>query len=484
MERRIALVVGISNYPTSPLKNPINDADSMSAVLAAHGFIVSKIADCSRSAFVSALADFSSALVGADVGFFFFAGHGVQIDSENFLIVTDTVASSKDAARMTSIPLNEVLKTMNDSGVGVKIVVLDACRSEPWKQSFARDGLPTGLASVSAPKGTIIGFATSPGETASDGTGLNGTYTAALLNHIADKDRPIEAVFKRVRSEVAAVTRGTQTTWEHTSLLGEFYLNMSISKAINDYSSAALADAKFVPETTTFAERTINALKSSSWYTQNPAVQSLNKTTVNELTMDEAFVVGRNICQAAEGSSSDAILLIRGFDVRTRTWNLAKARAILDGILFEVFFDSKGEPRRNFKADHIDDIFALRSVARLAPSFDFITKCLAEAGRKMLVPPNKEAELGVTITFQKDDDGSFKIDGIHSNGHNILSVDDSSSRWGDGIAYRRTTSERFKQRLGATLGVPTQQLKVTFNPPPPNKDKIFEPADWSIQLGR
>lgn len=478
VERRVALVVGIADYPGQALRNPVNDANAMTAVLREHGFDVRQVVDCPVNDFDAALDQFKSDLEDADVGLFFFAGHGAQMDDANYLMAKDVSMVSKIAAKRTSVALNEVLRVMNETGVEVKIVILDACRSEPCPQNWARNGMPLGLASVSAPKGTIIGFATSPGEIALDGpVGGNGVYTTALLNHIADKDRPIEAVFKRVRSEVAAVTSGDQTTWEHTSLIGDFYLNMSVAQAVQAYSPTAFADKDFAPGPTTYAERTINALKSYSWYSQNPAVQSLNTETVAGLTLDEAFVIGRNIFQAAAGSSMSARDFLNDFGAKTIGWNEAKTKAILDGVLFEIYFDRTGAARKEIKSGPLEEVFRLRQNAKFRSSFDFVTTCLQEARREVLVPPNSDAEIAVTITNENENDRAL-LQGIFVNGRDLLPSHLEGSAPDEIAITRRLYKEQFEERLVLMLGVPRAQVTVTYAPPLPANETIMVSMAW------
>ena len=195
MANRLALVVGISAYPNNPLANPVNDATDMAAALSNFDFDTIVCTDCDLAALESALDDFEARLGNYEAGLFFFAGHGLQMDGANYLVVTDTQNDNKRRAQRTSITLDSVLKVMNESTVNLSIVILDACRNNPWQRGWERDLDNRGLAPVFAPKGTIIGYATSPGETASDGVGRNGTYTAALLDRIKEN---LQNEYKRI----------------------------------------------------------------------------------------------------------------------------------------------------------------------------------------------------------------------------------------------------------------------------------------------
>ena len=266
-----ALVIGNSAYPDGDdLANPVNDATDLGVKLKSYGFDVTVALDCTHKEMDRSLKDFRELLKTHEVALFFFAGHGMQIDGVNHLLATDTDMESEDDAKFSSLSLDKVVKAMERSNASTKIIILDACRNNPWERKWDRGPASRGLASVYAPKGTIIGFATSPGETASDGVGRNGTYTAALLEHIEAPDVSIETMFKRVRNTVAAATGGKQTSWEHTSLSAEFYFDLGLGNLIDEYDPTALADRLFVIDPGKKSHRVIKELRSYNWYRQIP----------------------------------------------------------------------------------------------------------------------------------------------------------------------------------------------------------------------
>jgi uncharacterized caspase-like protein len=239
-----ALVVGNAAYEAvDVLKNPVSDAEDIGAKLEACGFTVIRSLDSDHSAMDRALKKFQRALKESDVGLFFFAGHGMQIDGDNYLAAVDTDGSDEIAAKHSSLALNRVIEAMEKSGCSTSIIVLDACRNNPFERAWTRSLSSRGLAPVYAPRGTLIAFATSLGQTASDGRGRNGPYTAALLQHLATPDCSIETMFKRVRTTLSAATKGRQISWEHTSLAGEFFFNLSLGVRIDLYAETALSDS-------------------------------------------------------------------------------------------------------------------------------------------------------------------------------------------------------------------------------------------------
>lgn len=221
-EARIALVIGNGSYKTNRLKNPRSDAGLMARTLAATGFDVMTVMDGSTADMRRAIADFGTKLQqpGA-VALFYYGGHGIQIDGENYLIPLDATIATSGDVEAQAVPLQSILRTMARSATRLNIVVLDACRDNPF-QAGEWTATVSGLASVVAPAGTIIAYATGPGELASDGAGENSPYTAALAAEMVQPGATLEDVFRATRRHVIARTRSQQTPWEHSSLLSQF----------------------------------------------------------------------------------------------------------------------------------------------------------------------------------------------------------------------------------------------------------------------
>ncbi len=218
---RIALIIGNSKYEHSPLKNPVNDAQAMAKSLNNLGFKVIIAVDANQEKMEAAIDQFGrQLLIGNQVGLFYYAGHGVQVDGENYLIPVNAAIKRQSDVRYKSINIGQVLGSMGEANDNLNIVILDACRDNPLPRSF-RSGR-RGLARVEGPKGTIIGFATSPGSTAADGEGDNGLYTKHLLNNIQDPGLSIEQVFKKVLQGVNEETNGQQVPWTESSFTGDF----------------------------------------------------------------------------------------------------------------------------------------------------------------------------------------------------------------------------------------------------------------------
>lgn len=223
-EKRVALVIGNNAYISlKTLKKAVNDAKAVAGTLRNLGFEVVYAENISKQQLDALLNQFSTKLRGAGLGLFYFAGHGTQYGNENFLIPVDLKIESEKTAK-TDIPDNslhasQVLAVLEQVNVPTKILILDACRN--WSETW--DGLAPMKSPAKYTHGTFIAFSTEPGTTASDGaeTDINSPYTKALVKYMP-QGLPIEMMFKKVRSEVLAATKGAreQTPWEYNSLEG------------------------------------------------------------------------------------------------------------------------------------------------------------------------------------------------------------------------------------------------------------------------
>lgn len=221
-ERRLALVVGNGEYQQmGRLPNPVNDATDIAAALRTLGFQVTILLNATRREMEETLRRFRLEIRSDDVSLFYFAGHGIQIDGQNYLIPVDASIHREADVKYSAVPMNWVLETMQDAGNRVTIIILDACRNNPVTRSW-RSGL-RGLAVVQATRGSLIAYSTSPGNTAEDGKERNSPYTKALMQYMRQRGITVEQMFKQVRVAVEHVTGGKQTPWELSSLVGDFY---------------------------------------------------------------------------------------------------------------------------------------------------------------------------------------------------------------------------------------------------------------------
>lgn len=224
-QKRLALVIGNGNYPSSILANPENDAKDMSEILHNLGFDVIFNVNLGINDMRASIDEYGMRLKDYDVALFYFAGHGIQYAGRNYLVPADAKLTIERMIQFDCIEVDRVLAYMEEAKTKVNIIILDACRNNPFEKSWSRSLGEKGLAFMKAPEGTLIAYATSPGETASDGAGKNGLYTSAILETISEPDITIEKMFKNVRNIVSQKSQNRQTPWESTSLVGEFYFN-------------------------------------------------------------------------------------------------------------------------------------------------------------------------------------------------------------------------------------------------------------------
>jgi len=219
---RYALVIGNGSYADAPLANPANDARAIAGELKAAGFEVSVQLDASRDAMLKAIEAFSRMLAARNaVGLFYFAGHGTQLAWHNYLLPVDAEIRVLDDIPARGVDLNTLLQGLARAKNPMNVIILDACRDNPFGKALPPE--QKGLSQFDAPPGSLLAYATSPGNTASDGTGANGLYTENLLREIKAPDAKIEDVFKRVRLGVRRGSVGQQVPWESTSLEEDFY---------------------------------------------------------------------------------------------------------------------------------------------------------------------------------------------------------------------------------------------------------------------
>jgi hypothetical protein len=222
---RLALVIGNSAYEMVPLKNPINDAQDMATALKNLDFSVILKKDADQRTMEDAIRYFGKQLKKGGIGLFYFAGHGIQVEGRNYLIPVDARIESESDVKYEAIDSGRVLGKMEDAENQLNIVILDACRNNPYARAFRTH--QRGLARMNAPTGSLIAYATAPGEVAADGPERNGIFTKHLIKHMATPNLSIEHLFKRVRIDVAKQTKGRQIPWEASSLMGDFYFNAS-----------------------------------------------------------------------------------------------------------------------------------------------------------------------------------------------------------------------------------------------------------------
>lgn len=226
--KKFALVIGNGNYSGNKrsLKNPINDAKLMTQSLTKMGFDVKQYTDLDRAQLVKAVADFSGVLPQGATALVFYAGHGMQIGGASYLIPVDMAVTSEQSVPLRGYPMKTLLEQVSASKASVNIVVLDACRDNPFQPSPPvkyRSLGNLGLAPVQAPRGSVVAYSTAPGQLAADGKEGNSIYTATLAKVIQEPALSLEAIFKKVGNQVRKQTLDDQIPWFESSLAEEYF---------------------------------------------------------------------------------------------------------------------------------------------------------------------------------------------------------------------------------------------------------------------
>jgi hypothetical protein len=222
-ERRIALIIGNGAYKSSYLKNPANDANDIAEALKECQFTTTKLINADRRKIEKAIRDFGNSLKKGDIGLFYFAGHGVQVNGRNYLIPIGSTIETESDVEFEAVDAGRVLGKMQDAGNKINIMILDACRNNPYGSQFR--SAKRGLAVIPAPKGALVAYATSPGAESEDGEGRNGLYTSMLLKHIREQGLTVERFFKKTGRDVSIATNYKQVPWIQSSLIEDFYFS-------------------------------------------------------------------------------------------------------------------------------------------------------------------------------------------------------------------------------------------------------------------
>jgi len=240
-EARVALVLGNAAYREQPLKNPVNDARLMAATLRGFGFDVILREDATRDQIGAAVRDFTRKLEPGVVSLVYYAGHGIQSRGRNYLIPVDARLDQESDLRFQAVDIGALLEEVELAQPRVSLVVLDACRNNPFEKKMR--GAGRGLTAVDAARGGLIAYATAPGSVAADGEGANGPYTEELVKAMSVPGLKVEEVFKRVTVEVEKRTGGQQTPWTSSSLRGDLVFNLTVNVTVPPAQAAAPAQA-------------------------------------------------------------------------------------------------------------------------------------------------------------------------------------------------------------------------------------------------
>ena len=240
---RLALVIGNSAYGAAPLSNPANDARAIGALLTQAGFTVDSHLDATRGGMMAAIDRFGAAVKRPETRqvVFYYAGHGAQLDWRNYLLPVDAKVEKPEHIRQRCVDLGLLLGQFSAAKDKTFIVILDACRNNPFGSAYRPE--QKGLSQFDAPVGSLLAYATAPGNVASDGEGKNGLYTENLVRELSQRNTRIEDALKRVRLNVRLASHGAQIPWETTSLEGDVFIFGDGQKKLSEAELEQVAEA-------------------------------------------------------------------------------------------------------------------------------------------------------------------------------------------------------------------------------------------------
>ena len=401
--KTLALVLGNNDYHDSAkLINAVNDAKGIADIFERLGYDVILKTDFNRDQCGDILSELKTKLKETkyDACIFYFAGHGFEEKGENYLTSIDAqIPSTKEYLERTSIRLNEIFDILKENEIRINILIIDACRILPERGGNLK------FSNIELPKGTIIAFSTSPNKGAYDsGIEEHSIYTGALLKHLASiKDYiTVEELFKRVRKTVYDLSEGNQVTWEHTSLIGDFKFYMNQIKYSLDipYNEKVVKDT-YYEGNETLISKIIMDLRSHNFYMQNSAINKLKLIPPTDINKDNLFIIGRNILQSAEGRAFDVISFIENIGTNLKKYFTEdNENHLLNGILFEIYFNSFGEFRNeHFKKSYFEIIFSLRKDQKYSKAFEFIHKVLLPYKDYLFYIPNANRGSNIDVNI-------------------------------------------------------------------------------------
>lgn len=457
--KRIALCIGNNAYSILPsLSCAIEDATAMADKLKDLGFDTNLKTNLDRTGLADAIYSFSDKIEDYDAALIYYAGHGFQIDGDNILAPIELdVQDRPEIIRYNSFPLSALTEVLNRFPNQTKIVILDACRDIIGHRGALKDFAP-----ISAPQGSVIAFATSPGQSSKENAATgHGYYTEALLKYISLPRVPIETTFKKVREFLFAKTSGTQIPWEHTSLVGEFYFNPDTIYDGATYSLDAYEDNRFRFNTDSKIKGIVEGLKSYSWPQQEPAVRSVSDIDFQTASVNELFVLGRNIYQAADGNCYACHRFIDGYAENSKIPVQAKLH-ILNGMAYEIYFDSSNKVRSSFKLGYYPKIIDYLEQAEFYGSRDFIAAKLSSVSDRPIYIPGQNEVMDFMIKTHSVSKGKC-VDDIIYHGRSVF-YDEEGIEKPQTMDYpKKTNSYRLTQEISGKVAAPIDRVNLQYD---------------------
>jgi len=306
---KFALVIGNRDYigPERSLSNTLRDAELMAQSLSRLGFKVTQASNLSRSQMSAEVSSFAKKLPEGATAFVYYAGHGMQVSGNNFLIPVDMLPTSEQSVAIKAYPLKSLLEQLATSQAAVNVVVLDACRDNPFQPRSPiryRNFANLGLAPIQAPRGTLLAFSTAPGQLAADGKEKNSVYTASLAKTILEPSLELREIFEKVGMQVRKHTLDDQIPWYETSLSGKYYFQPPAGVTVVAGKSLQLAESRSTnssfrgEQPSVDAERLywFSALSSQEWTKIDWEIQQrVKRMTADEIPLLQHKAKGGNV---------------------------------------------------------------------------------------------------------------------------------------------------------------------------------------------
>jgi hypothetical protein len=284
-------------------------------------------------------------------------------------------------------------------------------------------------------------------------------------------------------------TSGKQTSWEHTSLMGDFFFNTSILTGdyVTEYSQQARADANYDTSGGHPVFGIIRKLKSHDWYSQNPAVSGITIELLQDADKDSLFVLGRNLYQSACGDSKKADITISTLSAFLKRFDKEVAFHILNGILYEVYFDSSDRFREKKKSGKLDYVLNLEDDNYFALSFDFIQQTLLPHQKQLFYLPGNKRDVLVDVILSSAERNKLAVKQILIEGQDVFYSSDGTTLVANSeeeflLSY---SSDQFEKMLLEEMGIPRKHARITYTPKPLEGANLIIPHDYKIRrLGK
>ena len=457
--KKIAICIGNNNYLSN---NQLNysemDASSMAETLNNLGFDTTIRCNLSKNEMVETISDFFDSAVNSDTIVFYYAGHGCEMDHENVLVPIDVdFNQGENVIRQKSYEMKELLRTLGHFVDAKKIIILDACRTiSVGTRSFGAKG----FSPISSPKNTLIAFSTSPGKPAlEDSSSGHGLYTGVLLEKISTPRIHVESMFKQVRIEMIHKceskdsTSEPQISWEHSSLVEDFFFNPASIYQGPEYTQEAYFDHRFSQYASTETGIIIEKLRSHDFNQQNIACVLLRQLQFDQIAcLNDLFVIGRNITQSAEGVqyySHECSKFICNFMHESIPREAKKH--ILNGMAYEMYFDHDNTVRKGLKNKHLFFILNYLESDQFLDSQQFIASKLTRLEDFIFYIPGSKSVTSFHIRIEEMDGNLFikTIKHINRLVYNVQDLgEDNFWIWGEKIPFMNL-NKYLAQSIGA-----------------------------------